>query len=118
MVPNNDVLDNNITNYSRTQLIRLDLIYGIGYGDDLLKAKRILLEILQADERVAKEPAPEVVVYELGDSSVNLSARPYISVRDETGVTFSVTEQVKLRFDKEGISIPFPQRDIHLFQAN
>jgi small conductance mechanosensitive channel len=118
MVPNNDVLDNNITNYSRTKLIRLDLIYGIGYGDDLLKAKRILLEIIEADERVAKDPGPEVVVMELGDSSVNLSVRPYVNVRDETGVTFTTTEQVKLRFDEEGISIPFPQRDIHLFQAN
>lgn len=118
MVPNNDVLDNNITNYSKTSLIRLDLIYGIGYEDDLLKAKRILLDIVQADSRVAKDPAPEVVVMELGDSSVNLSVRPYVNVRDETGVTFAITEQVKLRFDKEGISIPFPQRDIHLFQAN
>lgn len=118
MVPNNDVLDNNITNYSKTELIRLDLIYGIGYADDLLKAKRILQEIIEADDRVAKDPAPEVVVMELGDSSVNFSVRPYVSVRDETGVAFSTTEQVKLRFDKEGISIPFPQRDVHLFQAN
>ena len=118
MVPNNDVLDNNITNYSKTKLIRLDLIYGIGYEDDMLKAKQILMEIIEADDRVAKEPAPEVVVWELADSSVNLSVRPYVNVRDETGVIFDTTEQVKLRFDKEGISIPFPQRDIHLFQAN
>jgi small conductance mechanosensitive channel len=118
MVPNNDVLDNNITNYSKTELIRLDLIYGIGYSDDLLKAKRILLEIAQEHERVAKDPAPQVVVMELGDSSVNFSVRPYVNVRDETDVTFAITEQVKLRFDAEGISIPFPQRDLHLYQAN
>jgi small conductance mechanosensitive channel len=117
MVPNNDVLDNNIVNYSKTELIRLDLTYGIGYGDDLLKAKRILLEIAEADRRVAKDPAPEVVVMELGDSSVNFSVRLYVRVRDEMSVTFAITEQVKLRFDAEGISIPFPQRDVHLFQA-
>lgn len=118
MVPNNDVLDNNIINYSKVELIRLDLVYGIGYEDDLRKAKRILQEIIEADERVAKDPAPKVVLKELGDSSVNFSVRPYVRVRDEMGVTFDVTEQVKLRFDEEGISIPFPQRDVHLFQAN
>jgi small conductance mechanosensitive channel len=118
MVPNNDVLDNNITNYSKSKLIRLDLIFGIGYGDDLQKAKRILLEIVQSDERVAKDPAPQVVLKELGDSSVNFSVRPFVNVRDEMDVTFAITEQVKLRFDKEGISIPFPQRDLHLYQVN
>ncbi|MFZ0548173.1 MAG: mechanosensitive ion channel domain-containing protein [Candidatus Promineifilaceae bacterium] len=118
LMPNKDVLDNNIINYSKTELIRLDLVYGIGYSDDLLKAKRILLEITQADGRVAKDPPPQVVVKELGDNSVNFSVRPYVRVRDETAVTFAITEQVKLRFDAEGISIPFPQRDVHLFQAN
>jgi small conductance mechanosensitive channel len=118
MVPNSDVLDNNIVNYSKTELIRLDLIYGIGYGDDLLKAKRVLQEIVEAHELVAKDPVPEVVVMELGDSSVNFSVRPYLRVRDETRVIFDITEQVKLRFDAEGISIPFPQRDVHLFQRN
>lgn len=118
LVPNSDVLDNNIINYSRTELIRLDLVYGISYSDDLLKAKRILTQIIEADERVAKDPPPQVVVKELGESSVNLSIRPYVRVRDEMNVKFAVTEQVKLRFDKEGISMPFPQRDVHLFQAN
>ena len=118
LVPNKDVLDSNIVKYCKSELIRLDLIFGIGYGDDLLKAKRILLEIVQADERVAKDPSPAVVVMELGDNSVNFSVRPYVRVQDEPAVTFAITEQVKLRFDAEGISIPFPQRDIHLFQAN
>jgi small conductance mechanosensitive channel len=118
LVPNSDVLDNNIVNYSRTELIRLELVYGISYGDDLLKAKRILREIVEADERVAKDPIPEVAVKELGDSSVNFAVRPYVRVRDEVPVTFHITEQVKLRFDAEGISIPFPQRDVHLFQRN
>jgi small conductance mechanosensitive channel len=118
MVPNNDVLDNNIINYSKTELIRIDLIYGIGYGDDILKAKSILMEIAQAEERIAKDPAPQVVVWELGDSSVNFSIRAYVKTRDEPAVKFAVTEQVKLRFDDAGIEIPFPQRDVHLYQAN
>jgi small conductance mechanosensitive channel len=117
LIPNSDVLDNNIVNYSKTELIRLDLIYGIGYADDLLKAKGILMQIAQAEERIAKDPAPEVVVKELGDSSVNFSIRAYVRVRDEPAVTFAVTEQVKLRFDAAGIEIPFPQRDVHLYQA-
>lgn len=117
-VPNSDVMDGNIVNYSRRDRIRLDLVFGISYGDDLLKAKRILQEIVAADERIAREPAPVVAVKELGDSSVNLTVRPYVRVRDMVPVTFTITEQVKLRFDAEGITIPFPQRDVHLLQAN
>lgn len=117
-LPNKDVMGNNITNYSNTPLIRLDLVYGIGYSDDVLKAKHILEEIVLAHELVAEEPAPIIAVKELADSSVNLIARPYVKVGDEPKVTFSITEQIKLRFDEEGISIPFPQRDVHLFQPN
>jgi small conductance mechanosensitive channel len=117
-VPNKDVMGNNIVNYSNTPLIRLDLVYGISYGDDVLKAKRILQEIVESDDRIAEKPVPLIAVKELGDNSVNLTARPYVDVKDELDVTFSVTEEVKLRFDREGISIPFPQRDVHLFQPN
>ncbi|HEX6384292.1 MAG TPA: mechanosensitive ion channel domain-containing protein [Anaerolineae bacterium] len=117
-VPNSDVMDGNIVNYSRREWVRLDLVFAIGYGDDLLKAKRILQEIVAADERIAKEPAPVVAVQELGDSSVNLAVRPYVKVRDMIPITFAITEQVKLRFDEEGVEIPFPQRDVHLFQPN
>jgi small conductance mechanosensitive channel len=117
-LPNKDVMGNNRPNYSNTPLVRLDLVYGIGYGDDILKAKRILEEIVFANELVAEEPTPVIAVKELGDSSVNLLAQPYVKVGDEPAVTYSVTEQVKLKFDQEGISIPFPQRDVHLFQPN
>lgn len=117
-LPNKDVMGNNITNYSDTPLIRLDLVYGIGYGDDILKAKRILEEIVFDNDLVAEDPAPVVAVKELGDSSVNLLTQPYVKVGDEPAVTYSITEQVKLRFDQEGITIPFPQRDVHLFQPN
>ena len=117
-IPNSDVMSSNITNYSKTDLVRLDLTYGIGYNDDILKAKRILEEIVHGESRVAVDPAPVVAVKELGDSSVNLAVRPYVYVRDMVPVSFAITEQVKLRFDAEGISIPFPQRDVHLFNAN
>jgi small conductance mechanosensitive channel len=115
-IPNNDVLDGTITNYSRTELIRLDLVYGIGYEDDILKAKKVLQQILEDEERVMKEPAPVVAVQALGDSSVDLIVRPFVRVEHMVPATFAITEQVKLRFDAEGISIPFPQRDVHLYQ--
>ena len=115
---NGDVMSGNIVNYSQTELIRLDLTFGIGYEDDLLMAKQVLLDIVQANERVVAEPAPTVIVSELADSSVNLTIRPYVHVSDMPAVTAAVTEQAKLRFDAAGISIPFPQRDVHLFNAN
>jgi small conductance mechanosensitive channel len=117
-IPNNDALSSNITNYSKTELVRLDLTYGIGYDDDLLKAKQVLLDIVVGDDRVVADPKPTVIVAELGDNSVNLSVRPYVHVNNMAGVTAAVTEQAKLRFDAEGISIPFPQRDVHLYNAN
>lgn len=117
-IPNSDVMSSNIVNYSKTEWVRLDLVYGIGYDDDLLQAKQILQEIVQAEARVATEPKPVVAVQELGDNSVNLAVRPYVKPEDMIPVSFAITEQVKLRFDAGGISIPFPQRDVHLFTAN
>jgi small conductance mechanosensitive channel len=111
-------MGNNITNYSDTPLIRLGLVFGISYSDDVLKAKRILEEIVVADDRIVKDPAPRIFLKELGDSSVNLIAWVYIDVKDELVIKYDTTEQVKLRFDREGISIPFPQRDVHLYQPN
>ncbi len=116
-VPNSDVMDGNIINYSEMEWVRLNLTYGIGYGDDLLKAKQILEEIVSAESRAATDPAPIVAVRELGDSSVNFAVMPYVKEGDMVPVTFAITEQVKLRFDAEGISIPFPQRDVHLIPA-
>ena len=87
-----------------------------GYGDDLLKAKKVLEEIIVDDDRVAKDPAPKVSVMELADSSVNFAFRPFVDPELYWDVHFDMTERVKLRFDAEGISIPFPQRDIHVFQ--
>ena len=117
-VPNKDVMGGKITNFTLTDLIRLDLVYSISYNDDILKAKRIVEDILAADERIAEEPPPTVSVKELGDHSVDLIAWPYIDAADSLRISYAVTEQVKLRFDEEGISIPFPQRDVHLYRPD
>ena len=117
IVPNSQVTGSPIKNYSAEGVIRLDMVFGIGYGDDLLKAKRVLEDILRADGRVVHEPAYTVAVLELADNSVNFAVRPYVVPDDYWPVHFAVHEAVKLRFDEEGISIPFPQRDVHLYQT-
>jgi len=117
IVPNAQATGGNIVNYSTKGTRRLDMVFGIGYGDDLLKAKRILEEIIAEEDRILPDPAPTVAVLELADSSVNFAVRPYVTVDDYWPVRFDTTEKVKLRFDAEGISIPFPQQDVHLFQA-
>jgi small conductance mechanosensitive channel len=114
LIPNSDVMDGNIINYSDFDYVRADMVFGIGYGDDILKAKQILEEILANDERVMKDPPPIIGVAELGESSVNLNVQPYVFLSNMMNLRYDLTEQVKLRFDEEGISIPFPQRDIHL----
>jgi small conductance mechanosensitive channel len=117
-IPNSDVLDGNITNYSKTELVRLELEYEIGYEDDLAQAKRLLEEIMAADERVAKEPRAVAAVKELGESGIKLVGRPYVHVPDMVPVTFAINEQVKLRFEAAGISFPFPQREVRLLNPN
>ena len=117
IVPNAQATGGNITNYTTKGRRRVDMVFGIGYDDDILKAKRLLEQILGEDERVLKEPAPTVAVLELADSSVNFAVRPFVDVDDYWPVLFDTTEKVKLLFDQEGISIPFPQRDVHIFQV-
>ncbi|MCP3427947.1 mechanosensitive ion channel family protein [Opacimonas viscosa] len=114
IVPNGNIYGGNIVNYSAKPTRRVDMVFGIGYDDDLLKAKQILEAMLQADERVLKDPAYTVAVGELGDSSVNILVRPWVNSADYWAVKFEFTEAVKLRFDQEGISIPYPQMDVHL----
>jgi len=118
IIANSNVLAGNIVNYSAEGHIRLDLVFGIGYDDDLRKAKRILEEIVASDERILKDPAPTVGVLELGDNSVNFAVNSFIDPEDYRAVLFDLHERVKLRFDEEGISIPYPQRDVHLYQAS
>ena len=117
-VPNANVAGNNITNYSSEDTRRVDMEFGIGYSDDIDKAKKILLELLSNDDRVLKDPAPQVVVGTLADSSVNFKVRPWVNKADYWSFYFDMTENVKKKFDEQGVSIPFPQRDVHLFQQN
>ena len=116
IVPNASLTGDNIINWSATGTRRVDMVFGIGYDDDIDKAKQLIAEILAADERVLKDPAPQVAVSELADSSVNFVARPWAKTGDYWGVFFDTTEAVKKRFDAEGISIPYPQSDVHLYQ--
>ena len=117
-IPNSQITSNVITNFSAQETRRVDLTFGIGYGDDLLKAKNILNDLVNADERILKDPAPFIAVSELADSSVNFVVRAWTKTGDYWSVYFDMTEKVKLTFDKEGISIPFPQRDVHIYNHN
>lgn len=115
IIPNGGLSNASITNYSAEDKRRVDMVFGIGYGDDIKKAKDILVKLCEEDERVLKEPAFRVDVSSLGDSSVNFNVRPWVATADYWDVFWSFQEKVKLTFDKEGISIPFPQRDVHIY---
>lgn len=115
IVPNSAVMGGNITNYSAHDTRRLDLVFGVSYHDDLPKVKRVLEEIIAADARCLKGPAPMVGVLALADSSVNFAVRPWVKTSDYWDVHVDLHMRVKQRFDAEGISIPFPQRDVHLY---
>ncbi len=117
-IPNGSIMDGNIINYSVKPTRRVDMIFGIGYDDDLLKAKNLINEMLAEDERILKSPAPTVGVVELADSSVNFAVRPWVNSGDYWAVYFDFHERLKLRFDQEGISIPYPQSDIHVVSQN
>lgn len=117
IVPNSSITGGNITNYSAKETRRVDLVFGIGYGDDIKLAKETLEEIVNADPRVLKDPAPTIAVSELADSSVNFVVRPWVKTADYWAVLFDLTEKVKLTFDAKGISIPFPQQDVHMHQV-
>jgi small conductance mechanosensitive channel len=118
IMPNSAIMGGAITNVSAHPTRRVDMVVGVGYGDDLNKAKELMLELLVADERVLKDPAPQIAVSNLGDSSVDFIVRPWVNASDFWAVKFDFTKAVKEKFDAEGISIPFPQRDVHLFQEN
>ncbi len=116
IIPNSKMAGGNITNFSTMPTRRVDLVFGIGYGDDLKKAKDTLWKIVNEDERILKDPVSQVVVGELGDSSVNFKVRVWVNSADYWNVYFDTTEKVKLVFDEVGISIPFPQRDVHIYE--
>ena len=116
IVPNSQIMDSIITNYSANDTRRVDMMVGVSYDDDLDKVRKTLEELLAADGRILAEPAPTIAVSALADSSVNFVVRPWVNAADYWGVMFEMTEAIKKRFDKEGISFPFPQQDVHLYK--
>ncbi len=116
IIPNAKLTGDNITNYTKKGVRRVDMVIGVAYGENVANVKRALDEVLRRDERIMKDPAPTIGVLELGDSSVNLAVRPWVNVPDYWDVYFDTMEAVKARFDAEGISIPFPQQDVHLIR--
>ena len=118
VLPNGALSNGSITNYSSKPTRRVDINVGIDYGDDIKQARKILLDLAAADERVFKDPAAVVYMTSLGDNSVNLSLRMWTKGADFWGVFFTVQEQMKEAFDREGISFPCPQRTIHINQAS
>ncbi len=115
-IPNAALSNGNITNYSMEPTRRVDMTFGIGYDDDLKKAKELLKKLVNEDERILKDPAPLVALAELADSSVNFTVKVWVKKEDYLNVFYDFQEKVKLTFDEQGISIPYPQHDVHLFQ--
>jgi small conductance mechanosensitive channel len=117
IVPNGPILNGTITNNSAQDTRRVDMVFGIGYDDDIKQAKDIIERLLQDDERILKNPAPLVAVAELADSSVNFAVRPWVASGDYWSVLYDLNEKTKMSFDAAGISIPYPQMDIHSDRA-
>lgn len=116
-VPNSHIYSGIITNYSARDSRRIDLVIGIGYDDNIGKAKTLIEDIISKDERVLKDPEPTIMVLELGESSVDIAVRPWVKTGDYWGVRADLLQTIKETFDAEGISIPYPQRDLHMIQS-
>jgi small conductance mechanosensitive channel len=114
IVPNNQVTGSDIKNFTVNGTRRIDLVIGVSYEDDLKKTQKVIEEVISSDERVLKEPAYKIAVSELADSSVNFVVRPWVNTADYWSVRFDLIERIKLALDKNGITIPFPQHDIHM----
>lgn len=113
-VPNSQIYGGTITNFSAMATRRIDLVFGVGYDDNVASAKEIMMSILEADERILKDPAPQVMMLELADSSVNFAVRPWVASGDYWAVRADVLEKIKKALEDAGLSIPYPQRDVHL----
>ena len=114
IVPNSQIMDSIITNYSANDTRRVDMVVGVSYDDDLDKVRRTIQDLIAREDRILHEPECTIAVSALADSSVNFVIRPWVRSEDYWGVTFDLTEAIKKRFDKEGISFPFPQQVVHL----
>ena len=117
IIPNGLLSNGCVKNVFIEPTRRVDLTFGISYDDDLLKAKAVIRQVIAADERILKDPEADVFISAHADSSVNLLVRPWVNSEDYWAVYFSLIEEVKLAFDREAITIPFPQRDVHVHQA-
>ncbi len=118
IVPNSNITSDNITNFSTEKQRRIDMVVGVSYNDDLQKVTKVLEKIVESDERILKDPAVTIAVSELADSSVNFVVRPWVASSDFWAVKFDLTQRIKETFDKEGISIPFPQQDVYMHSVN
>ena len=114
IVPNGSIMNGSIVNFSNQDKRRVDIIASCSYEDDIDKVKSVLADILSQDDRILSEPEPRIAVSELADSSVNLIVRPWVKNSDYINVYYSLLEEIKKRFDREGISIPYPQNDVHI----
>ncbi len=117
IIPNSHVTGANISNYTANGTRRLDLVFSISYGDDIRKARLVIMDILTNETRVLPEPQPFVGVLQLADSGVNLAVRPWVRVADYWDVYFALNENIKLALEAAGMTIPFPQRDVHVIDA-
>ena len=114
-LPNSLITTDSIVNLTPDTMRRIELVVGIGYGDDIDLARATVMEIMQSDSRVLAEPAPDVLVYALAESSVNLGIRCHVANADYFATRCELTERIKKAFDRVGVSIPFPQRDTHVY---
>lgn len=118
IIPNGPLSTGSLTNFSKEETRRVEWTFGIAYGDDLDKAYELLQRLIDEDERILRDPEPFMALAELADSSVDIKVRVWVNAGDFWGVFFSMNEKVYKTFEKEGLSIPFPQRDVHLYKAN
>ena len=117
IVPNAQIYGGIIVNVSAKPTRRVDMVFGISYDDDMKKARQLMLDVINADERILKEPAPVIAVNELADSSVNFVVRPWVNASDYWAVKWDLTEKIKESFDNNGITIPYPQQDVYMHQV-
>lgn len=118
IIPNGQIMAEQIINYTEADKRRMELIVGIGYNDDIDHAREVIMAAIKESEYVVEEPAPAVTVAELGDNSVNLAVRPWVMADTYAPASHEITERVKKALDKASINIPYPQRDVHIFNHN
>lgn len=118
IVPNGEITAGNISNYTANPARRLDMVFGVGYDDDIATAKRVFMQVLKEEPLVLDSPEPQVALSELADSSVNFVVRPWVKSGDYWKAWFAITEKIKLECDANGLSIPYPQQDTHIHQVD